>query len=252
MRVTLAGDRQLHVLRREQARHRAHRFRPAPGLGRDMHNARRDPGGRALQRGLLRPVAHDRAALALGRRLPPPSRLCPAPSMPPVWQQQALACQTNDVPPCDGTAKVCAPAAPSAAGFSVCIFRFGDDRGCPAAYPLQHVFYDGYDDNRACSDCTCGAPEEGNAPPCSRSTRTAPARGPSWARSRSTRKTHHRATTLSLPGLPSGARPSRRPSTRPARVLRSAARRSERCSRSGPRRSAAFKPNGRAPQEPGP
>jgi hypothetical protein len=29
---------------------------------------------------------------------------------------------------------------------------------CPENYPNKHVFFDGYDDTRTCSECTCAPP----------------------------------------------------------------------------------------------
>jgi hypothetical protein len=42
----------------------------------------------------------------------------------------------------------------------VCIQATGD-RTCPDGWPDRHVVYDGADDSRSCSDCTCGQPEGG-------------------------------------------------------------------------------------------
>jgi hypothetical protein len=53
------------------------------------------------------------------------------------------------------------PEDPIPPGFKVCIFRSGE-YACPNdegnTFTEQHVFYDGVQDDRQCSACTCGAP----------------------------------------------------------------------------------------------
>ncbi len=84
------------------------------------------------------------------------------PPAPPQWNTSALACIRSSYPPCPGNETVCAPTAgPSLPEFSTCIFFWGDDRDCPPSYPLRHVVYDDYDDERTCAACTCGPPSSG-------------------------------------------------------------------------------------------
>jgi hypothetical protein len=59
----------------------------------------------------------------------------------------------------------CLPADPIVPGFKACIF-FNDEIDCPNDEPgnlftEQHVFYQGVQDDRQCSACTCGAPTGG-------------------------------------------------------------------------------------------
>ncbi|MRG97830.1 hypothetical protein GF068_38810 [Polyangium spumosum] len=54
-------------------------------------------------------------------------------------------------------AELCVPKAP--AGFRQCVQRTGI-HDCPAeGYSERFVFYEDFEDTRACSDCTCGAPD---------------------------------------------------------------------------------------------
>jgi len=76
----------------------------------------------------------------------------PAPS----WETYALAC-TGQGSPCKN-GDLCLPAEnPIPEGFELCVLHAGVEP-CPAAYPRQHIFYDGFDDGRACSSCECGPP----------------------------------------------------------------------------------------------
>src|SRR5207245_2524510 len=52
----------------------------------------------------------------------------------------------------------CGPSAADAPGFLTCIFHDGD-RDCPPSYPDKHLAYSGFDDQRGCAPCTCGAPK---------------------------------------------------------------------------------------------
>lgn len=77
----------------------------------------------------------------------------------PTWQTFVRACQGVPQTACEGGAGFCFPASPP--GFRVCILRQGDnDCSLPqiAPYTEKHVFYDTFEDTRACSACTCGAP----------------------------------------------------------------------------------------------
>jgi len=70
----------------------------------------------------------------------------------------ARACELN-VSPCLDPAALCAATAPPP-GFSQCRYQQGEHE-CPSGYPSRRVFYDEVSDSRHCSECSCGAPEEG-------------------------------------------------------------------------------------------
>jgi hypothetical protein len=51
---------------------------------------------------------------------------------------------------------------PPPEGFSLCLYRWGDDlipEDCPAEYPRYLVMYRHHDDTRACEPCTCSDPQ---------------------------------------------------------------------------------------------
>jgi hypothetical protein len=76
------------------------------------------------------------------------------------WKTYARACLGEAFGPCGDSAQVCSPTAePPPDGFSQCIqyLREGD-ADCPGEYPVKHVFYEGLNDTRNCSQCTCSAP----------------------------------------------------------------------------------------------
>lgn len=88
--------------------------------------------------------------------------IVPAKVSSPYWQTFARACdgkgwtsgalsQTICIPPDD----------PTPPGFSLCIFRDGEHT-CPTIagnmFTERHVFYEGFEDYRECSACTCGSP----------------------------------------------------------------------------------------------
>jgi hypothetical protein len=75
------------------------------------------------------------------------------------WETSARACGGKLDPACDGVA--CIHQDRESDGFIACVYRDGD-RECPVAYPVQHVFYAGFDDQRACTSCECGAPVGSN------------------------------------------------------------------------------------------
>lgn len=82
-----------------------------------------------------------------------------APTVPPVvWALQGTACgDAAQGGGCDaGQACQPSPAAPFQPG--LCIFRSGD-QDCPGApFTDKHVFYEGTDDTRGCTACSCGGP----------------------------------------------------------------------------------------------
>ncbi len=73
------------------------------------------------------------------------------------WKTAALACRETTSPgiTCHDPALTCAPAATP--DFRMCIFHEGVEP-CPPSYPQQHLVYSGFDDQRSCSPCACGAP----------------------------------------------------------------------------------------------
>lgn len=78
--------------------------------------------------------------------------------IPPInWEAEIKTCELNESPlSCQGDG-ICVP--PPVAGFESvwCLYQQGDV-GCPAGvFNTKHKFYMGAEDNRECSDCTCGS-----------------------------------------------------------------------------------------------
>ena len=76
------------------------------------------------------------------------------------WDTFALGCDTG-IPPGTLERSICL-SEPLPPGFKVCIFYDGE-RVCPDdiqgnTFTEQHVFYQGVQDDRQCSACSCGAP----------------------------------------------------------------------------------------------
>lgn len=77
------------------------------------------------------------------------------------WDTFAVACDFPlPVGPIERS--TCLAREPIAPGFKACIFREGE-RNCPVedvghVFTERHVFYEGVQDDRQCSVCTCGAP----------------------------------------------------------------------------------------------
>jgi hypothetical protein len=74
---------------------------------------------------------------------------------PTTWDDAALVCDGGAVAVCPGG--VCAPAPEPPFGASLCVFKDGEEPGCPLAYPTRTVAYRGVSDTRSCGPCTCGA-----------------------------------------------------------------------------------------------
>lgn len=76
---------------------------------------------------------------------------------PSTWATFARACTGTPRGACASPAEMCSPVAPP--GFRACVFTRGD-LDCPSFSPYRdkHVFYEGLDDTRGCTPCTCGAP----------------------------------------------------------------------------------------------
>jgi hypothetical protein len=78
----------------------------------------------------------------------------------PTWKTFARACSTDtNAPTCGTKSGVCAPISPGPE-FKVCTLKEGDPTklDCPLGYPDRSVFYYGFEDDRICSPCVCGAP----------------------------------------------------------------------------------------------
>jgi hypothetical protein len=105
-------------------------------------------------------------SLTVGPLTPSESGCSPSqpPSMqsPPVWNGYAIGCLRNPNEPCpDNSGGYCVPAPPP--GFEVCIAQPGmvdcaDPMNPTGPYSEMHILYEGYEDTRACSPCTCGEP----------------------------------------------------------------------------------------------
>jgi len=76
------------------------------------------------------------------------------------WDTFARGCDAR-MPDGPLQRSICLPDEPTPPGFKVCIFRDGEN-ACPDddgnTFTEQHVFYDGVQDDRQCSACSCGAP----------------------------------------------------------------------------------------------
>jgi hypothetical protein len=75
------------------------------------------------------------------------------------WRSYARACAQAVETECDDNQKLCVPVAPP--GFATCVYQKGDN-DCPTGtvspYTEKHVFYEGVEDTRACTACSCGPP----------------------------------------------------------------------------------------------
>ncbi|WP_437952814.1 hypothetical protein WME98_20425 [Sorangium sp. So ce296] len=98
-----------------------------------------------------------------------PRRAEPPPAPPAVrWGTYARACVGVAIGRCADPGEVCAPAPPAGnaappVGFSTCIIHHNVVEECPSFSPYseRHVFYQGADDTRACTECSCGEPAGG-------------------------------------------------------------------------------------------
>jgi hypothetical protein len=76
------------------------------------------------------------------------------------WDTFARGCDAR-MPDGPFQRSICLPDEPIPPGFKMCIFRTGE-YACPDdegnTFTEQHVFYDGVQDDRQCSACSCGAP----------------------------------------------------------------------------------------------
>jgi hypothetical protein len=87
-----------------------------------------------------------------------PSLLAPLPA--PTWEQFARRCEgaSAGAGACATAGEACLPPPPP--GFRVCVLTAGDAdcAAAPAAYATKYLFYQSFQDTRACSACACGAP----------------------------------------------------------------------------------------------
>jgi hypothetical protein len=76
------------------------------------------------------------------------------------WNTYARTCDVHWTPGLPERS-ICLPPDPPPPGFALCIFS-DRERACPTfqgnLFTERHVFYQGVQDNRECSACTCGAP----------------------------------------------------------------------------------------------
>jgi hypothetical protein len=87
----------------------------------------------------------------------------PAKLTPPSWAGYGYSCKGVSYGRCKdpGTYCVPGPVPLPLPGFQECIKYTREDienASCPAAYPTQHVFYQGYEDTRSCTPCECAPP----------------------------------------------------------------------------------------------
>lgn len=97
------------------------------------------------------------APLVLSEQGCTPSSAVAQDSTAPSWTTAVLACRGT---PTSGllcsAGQMCVQAA-APPDFALCIYQ-KSDASCPDSYPEKHLVYAGFDDQRSCSDCACGAP----------------------------------------------------------------------------------------------
>ena len=82
-------------------------------------------------------------------------------TIPPVqWGASLDLCLPVELGAGCGADQVCIPRPPQDADEHACIASTGD-KGCSGAYPEKRLYFEGYDDTRACTDgtCSCNAAE---------------------------------------------------------------------------------------------
>ncbi len=125
---------------------------PSPWDG-QCDNATQVPSGKAYSLKI--------GALTITEKGCDPGPTVPAKVVSLHWDTFARGCDVR-VPPGPITRSICLPDELVPPGFKLCIFNDGE-RACPNDMPdntftEQHVFYQGVDDNRQCSACSCGSP----------------------------------------------------------------------------------------------
>ncbi|MEJ7733856.1 MAG: hypothetical protein WKG00_32260 [Polyangiaceae bacterium] len=73
---------------------------------------------------------------------------------PVIWDNGVLVCDGGAVAQCP--TGVCAPKPESPFDSRRCVYKDGEEPGCPLAYPNRTVVYRGTSDTRDCSNCSCG------------------------------------------------------------------------------------------------
>ena len=77
------------------------------------------------------------------------------------WDTYGRACDVKGWSPGPIMRSVCIPDDPLPPGYHLCMFQKGKST-CPGTtgnvFTEQHVFYQGVEDNRKCSTCSCGSP----------------------------------------------------------------------------------------------
>ncbi len=106
------------------------------------------------------------AESALFASAPPAGGACnPTPTtdiVPPLaWNERARACGGADLGGGCG-AGVCAPK-PAAPYGGICVAKAGDN-ACPPGYPQKTFYYQGVNDTRGCSACSCSTPQGAACP----------------------------------------------------------------------------------------
>lgn len=77
--------------------------------------------------------------------------------LPAPWGRRARGCAGVDKEGGDADATCLASLAARYPDFSVCVQHLGEGAPrCPAEYPEMHQFFEGFDDTRDCTPCTCG------------------------------------------------------------------------------------------------
>jgi hypothetical protein len=72
-----------------------------------------------------------------------------------AWDNGALVCDDGAVAQCP--TGVCAPKPEAPFDTRRCVYKDGEEPGCPLAYPNRTVVYRGNTDTRQCSNCSCGS-----------------------------------------------------------------------------------------------
>lgn len=84
------------------------------------------------------------------------------------WEYEARLCslETAEMGSCTEPGELCVPTPPNPFASQLCVFRVvpegQEPPECPAAYPhARDALYSSFDDERACSTCTCSGPTGG-------------------------------------------------------------------------------------------
>jgi hypothetical protein len=77
---------------------------------------------------------------------------------PPTWTTEVLACRGMPTLGllCSDPGQTCVPSA-APPDFAMCLYHEADV-SCPDSYPVKHLVFADFSDQRACSDCACNAP----------------------------------------------------------------------------------------------